>query len=155
MKYLVQQIENYDTGEVTFKIEGTTNARHLPRGGKHLLLSGVETQYPKVSVGTDGLEVVEDVDLKDKTLRKINRKAKGKIARRVCEEVLDMVSGYNVENDFTADQITQMELDFKDVVALLRANRPNTAKIFIQNLTVNEVVTQELKDDILEEMEGF
>ena len=170
MKYLVKQIfeevvELVEGVEVItqtnnvlqYIIKNQTTASALPRGGSFIFVEGVATKYPKLQIDEVGnMSIIEDSILKSTSERKATRKNNGKIARSICESVLDMVAGYNVENDFTAEQITQMEVDFTTIVLLLRANRPNTAKQLIELLVVDElVITQELKDDILDEMRDF
>jgi hypothetical protein len=74
----------------------------------------------------------------------------GKAARQVCEQVLDLVSGFNLERELSLEQITQMQAVLSSAEAALRAGRPTLAKMAIQAITPDEVlVTQEMKDDVL------
>lgn len=61
-KYLVKQI--FDSEIVTgYEIKQKTNARHLPRGGKHIFVEGVDTEYPKIDMNPESgsLSIIEDV----------------------------------------------------------------------------------------------
>lgn len=76
---------------------------------------------------------------------------KGKEAREVCERVLDLVAGYNLDRALTMEQITQMQTTFADAEKALRAGRPTQAKQAITAIVVDEVlVTQEMKGLCLE-----
>lgn len=80
----------------------------------------------------------------------------GKKAREICQSVLDLVAGYNLDRELTLEQITQMQTTFANAEAALRAGRPTYAKIFISAITADEVlVTQEMKNLCLELLEGY
>lgn len=79
------------------------------------------------------------------------RKAKGMLARQMCEEALDTVAGHNIANSLTPAQKDQMETDFAPIMVKLSANRPAQARALIAAVAVDGVmVTQELKDELLE-----
>ena len=88
-----------------------------------------------------------------------NKQAKilaGKVAREICEQVLDLVAGYNLDRQLTLQQITQMQSTFANAEAALRAGRPTYAKAFISAIVVDEVlVTQEMKDMCLELLANY
>lgn len=80
----------------------------------------------------------------------------GKAARQVCQKVLDLVSGYNLDRELTIEQITQMQQTFANAEAALRAGRPTFAKSFISAIEADGVlVTQEMKDLCLQLLEGY
>lgn len=75
---------------------------------------------------------------------------KGKNARLCCEEILDFIAGYNINSEFTAEQITLMQSQFEIIYLYLKNSRPWSAKPLIQNISVSEIVSQDLKDGILD-----
>lgn len=93
---------------------------------------------------------VEIIDITEETLLEIQKQAKiaaGKAAREVCQTVLDLVSGYNLDRELTLEQITEMQTLFANAESALRAGRPTYAKYFISQISVDGVlVTQEMKD---------
>ena len=79
------------------------------------------------------------------------RKELGRQARRVCEDVLDIIAGFNLERTLTAEQITTMQSTFAAIDANLRASRPWSAKPLIEAISPDEVlVTTEMKTELLE-----
>lgn len=96
--------------------------------------------------------IADNVKLKAKAVRK----GSGKKARNACEEALDLIAGYNLEKNFTAAEITQMESDFGPVVGMLRAFRPTSAKVLIEAIVPDgTILTEEFKSEVLEELVGF
>lgn len=84
------------------------------------------------------------------------RKELGKKKRRACEGALDVIAGYVDQSELDDAQIAQLESDFSQIAQMLRANYAATVKPLIEALSPDGVlVTQELKDDILEELKGF
>jgi hypothetical protein len=75
----------------------------------------------------------------------------GKKAREVCQKVLDLVAGENLDKELTVNQITQLQSMFSNAEAALRAGRPGFAKSFISAITPDEVlVSSSLKAQCLE-----
>jgi hypothetical protein len=75
----------------------------------------------------------------------------GRRDRQKCETALDYIAGYNREQNFTIEQITQMQQTFSQAESLLRANRPDFASQVISTIVVDGViVTEELKQNVLE-----
>lgn len=84
-------------------------------------------------------------------LLKAEKIATGKAARKACEDVLDLIAGFNFDRELTGPQITEMQTTFSNAEAALRASRPTQAKGFIQAITPDSVlVTQEMKDLCIE-----
>ena len=82
---------------------------------------------------------------------KSTRKALGRLARETCQDVLDVIAGWNMERSLTEQQITDLQVAFSDTEAALQANRPHQAKPLIEAITPDEVlITQEMKDEVLE-----
>lgn len=75
--------------------------------------------------------------------------SEGKNARLCCEEILDLIAGYNLSNNFTAEQISQMLTEFATIDTLLSKSRPNSAKLLIAATPVSATLSQVLKDDIM------
>lgn len=89
----------------------------------------------------------------DYVLRK-QKKETGKAIRKVCESVLDLIAGYNIESNLTAEQVTELENTFSTIAMYLRANRPFSAKPLIEAIVPDEtLVTTEMKTAILKELE--
>ena len=65
MKYLVKQIKDA-SAVVGYQIKHKTSAKHLPRGGSHIFVEGVDTEYPKMEIDVEGnLSIVEDAGPKE------------------------------------------------------------------------------------------
>jgi hypothetical protein len=80
----------------------------------------------------------------------------GKLARNACQSVLDLISGYNIDRELSAEQVTAMQVGFSDIEKALQSNRPSSAKQLISQVTVDGVVvTQEMKDIALELLKDF
>lgn len=82
--------------------------------------------------------------------------ALGKAARAACENVLDLIAGFNLDRELTAEQINTMTSTFGTIMQLLMANRPSSAKALISAVTPDEeLVTQEMIDLCLELLADF
>jgi hypothetical protein len=78
------------------------------------------------------------------------RKEAGKIARLKCQDALDIIAGWNLERELTAQQITDMQAAFSTILLTLQANRPDSAKALIQAVEPDEtLITEEMKEEIL------
>lgn len=112
------------------------------------------TGYPQIN---QGKKLVESQVKKDAKIAKdlaekdiADKIAKGHKARAVCEQVLDLISGYNLERNLTIEQITQMQQVFSNIEFALRSGRPTMAKGLIQSMSVDgTIVTQDMKDSSL------
>lgn len=75
--------------------------------------------------------------------------SKGKRDKQCCEDILNLVGGYNDYTNLTAEQITTMQDTFSDIEKALMSSRPYVAKYLISQVTPDGVlVTQDLLDDI-------
>ena len=64
MKYLVKLLFDGDQ-VVGHEIKHRTSSRVLPRGGKHILVEGAKTKYPKLVEDAQGeYQIVEDAVIK-------------------------------------------------------------------------------------------
>lgn len=80
----------------------------------------------------------------------------GKKAREACLKCLDIIAGYNLEQELTAEQITEMQTTFAPIQTALMTSRPSTAKALITALTPDGIlVSQELKDLVLAELAEY
>lgn len=78
------------------------------------------------------------------------RKQAGKAARLKCNDALDIIAGWNLERELTAEQINTMSSTFAPVLQALQALRPTTAAALIDAIEPDDVlVTQEMKEEIL------
>lgn len=77
---------------------------------------------------------------------------RGKQAREFSTLILDLVAGFNIDRQLTAEQITTMQTTFAPIMGLLQAGRPTSAKPLIEAITPDgTIVTQNMKDAILAE----
>jgi len=82
---------------------------------------------------------------------KETRIARGAADRAKCQNVLDLIAGYNRERALSIPQITQMQQTFAQAESLLRASRPDFAKQAIQAIQPDGVlVTEQMKQDALD-----
>jgi hypothetical protein len=102
--------------------------------------------------------IIEDVTLiyeKNKRIEEIA--ASGLKAAMACEKAFNLISGYNQKNNLSVQQIQQMAHSFGSILqALAVMKMPATAKVMISAVDVDGVlVTQDLKDDLLEILKEF
>lgn len=84
------------------------------------------------------------------------RKAKGSAARKVCTGALDLIAGYNLERELTAEQITQMQSTFGSIQSALMTSRPSSAKVLIEAIVPDDViVTADMKAEILNVLTNY
>lgn len=82
---------------------------------------------------------------------KAARKELGMKARKICEEVLDVVAGWNISRELTSEQVNQMITNFAIANTHLKNFRPNSAKTAIQEIEIDGIlVTQEMYDEVIE-----
>ncbi len=80
-------------------------------------------------------------------------KEAGKKDREMCENVLNLIDGFNRTRVLTSQQVTDMQTAFSTILLLLQANRPSSAKVLITAIVPDEIlVTTEMKNLILEEL---
>lgn len=80
------------------------------------------------------------------------RKLAGRKAKLVCQEVLDLIAGFNIERALTVEQIATLKTTFATIKEYLNDSQPWSAKAEVEALTPDgTLVTQEMKDDILQE----
>lgn len=101
--------------------------------------------------------VQEDTTAAQDKLDMIKEKqSRGRDARLACESVLDLIAGFNLDRELTADQITEMQTLFSNPEKALRASRPTTAKYLINIITPDDIlVTQEMKDLCIELLSAY
>lgn len=74
----------------------------------------------------------------------------GKNSRLCCEEVKDLIAGYNLERNLSLEQIGQMLATFAAAKQYLDTNMAQTAKAYIGVIEPDEViVTAAMKNDVL------
>ena len=106
-------------------------------------LSGNIHKYPEGYV-------VEWIDLTEEWNKKLAIEAKiaiGKKAKEACENVLDLISGYNLNRELTVEQISVMQTNFSSIEKALQSGRPSLAKAYISQVIADGVlVTEEMKE---------
>lgn len=94
----------------------------------------------------------EIIDISAQETLKANvqsRIAAGKAAIRLSEDILALISGWNLQRELTAEQITSLQSTFSQIELLLRAGRPFSAKPLIDNIEPDgTLVTQEMLDQV-------
>jgi hypothetical protein len=110
-------------------------------------LDGDKHKYPE-GHWVEWIDITEEVNKQKAIDAKI---ALGQKARLTCDKVLDLISGYNLDRELSAEQITSMQSSFAPIELALRSGRPSLAKYHIANVVVDGVlVSQEMKDLALE-----
>ena len=109
----------------------------------HVWLSGNIHKYPEGYI-------VEWIDLTEEWNKKLAIEAKiaiGKKAKEACENVLDLISGYNLNRELTVEQISVMQTNFASIEKALQSGRPSLAKAYISQVIADGVlVTEEMKE---------
>ena len=109
----------------------------------HVWLSGNIHKYPEGYI-------VEWIDLTEEWNKKLAIEAKiaiGKKAKEACENVLDLISGYNLNRQLTVEQISVMQTNFSSIEKALQSGRPSLAKAYISQVIADGVlVTEEMKE---------
>jgi hypothetical protein len=96
-------------------------------------------------------EVKQAEILRVKTLKELGAKS-----RLACQNCLDIIAGFNLQRQLTAEQITAMQSSFSTIQTALMTSRPTSAKFLIEALTPDGViVTEIMKSSILAELEEF
>lgn len=75
---------------------------------------------------------------------------KGKKSRECCNEILEFVTGYNIERKLDDAGVEGMQERFLEIFSLLLSGRPYSALQLINVCIVDEIATQELKDGCIE-----
>ncbi len=76
-----------------------------------------------------------------------NKVALGRQARETCQQVLDLITGFNYDRQLTAPEVTQMQSTFANIELALKSARPTTAKSLISQVEADGVlVTQQMID---------
>ena len=84
------------------------------------------------------------------------KKGGGKVVRTICEEILDLIAGNNLEKSLTIEQIDQMEVDYAEIFQALKNFRPDKAKALLLTLTPDGTLfTSEDKDEYLAEFAKY
>jgi len=78
---------------------------------------------------------------------KAARKANGKMVRELTNDLMDTVIGWNMEHP---ENIAEIMTRLVDIHTLLKNYQPFTAKALISAIVVDEIITQEMKDEALE-----
>lgn len=104
-------------------------------------ISAIETKSAELTLKYDKQELRE---------AKIKQ---GELYSTVSKRVLNLIAGYNLSSELTIEQIDQMELTFSDIKNALNNSRPDKAFALISAAVPDgTLVTQDLKDDIIEEL---
>lgn len=99
----------------------------------------------------EALEQIKAVYDPQKTAKQVreNRIKQGRAAREACASVLDLIAGFNIENELSAQQVSDMVATFSQPLQALQLNRPSSARALIQEIEPSELVTQEMINECL------
>lgn len=137
----VYEMESYVITEQVLDLDGMTIIVEEVLGTRQVLVPVLITPAEYTVIEEDTTDAVAN------ELLKTTKIAEGKAARQVCENVLDLIAGFNLERELTSQQITQMQAMFSNPELALRSSRPSTAKALISAITPDGVlVTQQMKD---------
>ena len=92
-------------------------------------------------------------EIKAKQLKEIEAKQliqNGEKLEKICKDCLNYVKGFNEKSNFSLNQINEMRTTFSTINTYLKEGMPKTARELIELVEVNETVTQDLKDSLLE-----
>jgi hypothetical protein len=97
------------------------------------------------------LKAQADVDRAEDTEHLIAARINiGTSIRQCCNDVFDMLIGYNIERQLTVAQINQMQANFASALVALQTYRVTVAKTAIEAVVPDgELVTLQMKEDIL------
>lgn len=94
------------------------------------------------------IDIIDITEQYNKQQSKELKIAQGKKIRAICEEALDFIAGHNIEVGLSAEQITQLMIDFQPAYQMIVANRPWSAITLISAID-NEAIA-ELKIELLQ-----
>ena len=117
------------------ELMGRCKKNPLTNGDVEALLASIEVLVPSIKA----LRLAREA--------KANRKANGAMVRKLTNDVLDVIIGFNME---TVADIDALLIKFGTINTLLSQYRPYTAKTAIQAIEVDADVTQQMKDEMLE-----
>jgi len=162
---LIQEINNrYDELERIYSITERYNAIEDIRGA--INEAGLDESIPNVKIELK--RIIKENDITQLELlensgaafigkeaikaQKIVRKEKGKKARMLCTDILDLMAGFNLERELTSEQINELKTTFAAINGYLMSNQPWAAKVLIDAIEPDDVlVTAEIKQAILNE----
>ena len=148
------ELQAMNLGEVLMSLIGP-DVRYWFEGRQlydNLIIS--EGEKPTLQAIRDEWVVLEPV-LQAQQAR-LAKKVGGSQVRLICDSLLDLVAGNNLEKSLTIAQIDQMETDYADILAALKNYRPDKAFALITAMTPDgTLVTQEDKDEYLAEFAAF
>ena len=107
-----------------------------------------ELKYENGEIVVDSVKKIK----KDKAIVRKNRIKMGKNIRLLCENILDLLAGFNIERALTKEQIDQMAVTFGNIQALLNVKRPISAKPLIEAIEPDGVLVTHPLDDKLQDL---
>jgi phage gp37-like protein len=81
--------------------------------------------------------------------------ASGAKDEQCCKDVIRLIGGYNKKRSLSLAQVQSMIQTFATINELLKNNMPSTAKLTIQSITPDEVITQEMIDLAMKVFERY
>lgn len=98
---------------------------------------------------SEPIDITEEEKLKS---AKAKRKQAGKICRDACNSAIEILAGFNIQNEATTEQKDQMELDFTDVLGALNSLRPAKAIGLIMATVFDAAQKAEILEAMNEEL---
>ena len=100
------------------------------------------------------LDITEDIKKKEE---RDSKRIKGEILKELSQNVLNIIAGYCIEENFTSDQIATFRVQYAGILDFLNAGMSISAKPLIDAIEVDGVIVkQTLSDSIdLEYLEHY
>jgi len=143
--------------EIIDRFKAISNIR-LVLDSQNLLIAnpGVELKRIIEEEDVEFLEQLEawSAEVAETTAKKEQqeaRKAQGRLIRETANELLDTITGFNLERELTVEQLNFMEGIYAPILQAISIGRIFKAKPLIEAIEVNDLfITQEMKDEILQ-----
>lgn len=130
-------------GVEIFNVEDAIDTRLVEDG-----LNGDYTEYLlpaeytyEIQDLSQDVEYVRKQDMESKI-------AKGKAIKKLSDDILFLITGWNDAQSLTAEEINTLQTTFATIDAYLRAGRPFSAKPLIEAIEPSALVPQELLDQV-------
>lgn len=109
----------------------------------NIWLSGNTHKYPS-NYFVEWVDLTQEYAVKQAIEAKLTL---GRKAKEACQNVLDLISGYNLERELSVEQVSNIQSSFAPIEGALQSGRPSLAKFYISQVEPDGVlVTQEMKD---------
>lgn len=143
------EMQNVMVQEAVVEMQDILDENNEPTGEQiEVEISPAVYELQQVEINPQGYSFIEEdiTEEHNKKILMLDKMEKGRLARAVCDQVLDLIAGFNLDNNLSAEDITEMQQTFGNIELALRSARPTTAKALISAVIPSELVSQEMKD---------